>query len=61
MFMVCETTWKPLDVEKMLNEMNFLWNSVIFTQKLRIIRKSIRILETKENERSGASKAVKVK
>ncbi len=61
MFMVCETTWKPFDVEKMLSEMNFLWNSVFFTQELRIIRKSILILETKENKRSGVLKAVKVK
>jgi len=59
--MVCEPMWKPFDVEKMIKEMNFLWDSVFFTRELRITSKSIHIVETKEKKKSGASKAIKVK
>ena len=57
--MVWKTVWKPFDVEKMIEEMNLLWDSVFFTRELRITNKSILI--TKEKKKSGASKVIKVK
>jgi len=57
--MVWKTVWKPFDVEKMIKEMNLLWDSVFFTRELRITNKSILI--TKEKKKSGASKVIKVK
>ncbi len=59
--MVWETTWKPFDVEKMIREMNLLWDSVFFTRELKIVSKSIHIVEMKEKKKSGISKAIKVK
>jgi len=59
--MVWKTVWKPFDVEKMIEEMNLLWDSVFFTRELRITNKSILIVETKEKKKSGASKVIKVK
>ncbi len=58
--MVWETTWKPLDVEELIKEMNLLWDSVFFKRELRIISKSIQIVETKEKKKSSTSKAIKV-
>ena len=45
--MVWETIWKPLDVEKMIQEMNLFWDS-FFTRGLKNTNKSINIVETKE-------------
>jgi len=45
--MACETMWKPFDVEKMIEEMNLLWDS-FFTRGLRCTSKSIHIVEAKE-------------
>ena len=45
--MVWETMWKPLDVEKMIKEMNLFWDS-FFTRGLKRTNKSINIVETKE-------------
>jgi len=59
--MVWETPWKPFDVEKMIKEMNFLWDSVFFTRELRIISRSVHIIETREKKKSGTSKAIKIK
>ncbi len=59
--MVWESIWKPFDVEKMIKEMNLLWDSVFITRELKITSKSILIVETKEKKKSGASKAIKVK
>ncbi len=59
--MVWETVWKPFDVEKMIAEMNLMWDSVFFRRELRITNKSFLIVETKENKKSGASKVIKVK
>ncbi len=61
--MVWETMWKPFDVEKMIEEMNLLWDSVFFTRVLRSTSKSIDIVETKEIvvKKSGVSKATRVK
>ncbi len=61
MFMVWETVRKPFDVEKMMEEMNLLWDSVFFRRELRITNKSILIVETKEKKKTGASKVIKVK
>jgi len=47
MIMVWETMWKPLDVEKMIKEMNLFWDS-FFTRGLKSTNKSINIVETKE-------------
>ncbi len=58
--MVWEVTWKPYDVEKMIEEMNLLWDSVFFTRELRIISKSIHIVEIKEKKKSSTSKTIKV-
>ncbi len=57
--MVWDTTWKPLDVEKMIEEMNLVWDSVFFSRELRI-SKSILFVEKKE-KKSSTSKAIKVK
>ncbi len=57
--MVWETTYKPLDVEELIKEMNLVWDSVFFSRKLRI-SKSIRFVEKKE-KKSSTSKALKVK
>ncbi len=59
--MVWETVWKPFDVEKMIEEMNLLSDSVFFTRELRITNKSILIVETKGKKKSVASRVVKVK
>ncbi len=61
MFMVWEPVWKRYDIEKMIEEMNLLWDSVFFTRELRITNKSILIVETEEKKKSGASKVIKVK
>jgi len=45
--MAWETIWKPFDVEKMIKEMNLLWDSFI-TRGLRYTSKSIDIVETEE-------------
>ncbi len=58
--MVWETKWKPLDVEELIKEKNLLWDSVFFKRELRIISKSIHIVETKEKKKSSTSKAIKV-
>ncbi len=58
--MVWETAWKPFDVEKMIREMNLLWDSVFFAREVRIV-KSIHIVEAKEKKKSDISKAIKVK
>ncbi len=47
--MVWETTWKPFNVEKMIEEMNLLWDS-FFAGRLRRANKAIRIVEAKEIE-----------
>ena len=60
MFMVWETMWKPFDVEKMIEEMNLLWESVFFNRELRITNKSILLIEMKEKKRSVASKVIKI-
>ncbi len=52
--------WKSFDVEKMIKEMNLLWDSVFFTRELRITNKSILIVE-KGKKKSVASKVIKVK
>ena len=45
--MVWETMWEPLDVEKMIKEMNLFWDS--FSRRgLKSTNKSINIEETKE-------------
>ena len=59
--MVWEPIWKPFDVEIMLKEMNLLWNSVFITREVRITRRSVHLVETKEKKKSGASKVIKVK
>ncbi len=58
--MAWETMWKPFDVEKMIKEMNLLWDSFI-SRGLRYTSKSIDIVETKEIvvKRVNASKAIK--
>ncbi len=58
--MVWETTWKPLDVEELIKEMNLLWDSVFFKRELRIISKSVHFVETKEKKKSNPSKAIKI-
>ena len=45
--MVWETMWKPFDIEKMIKEMNLLWDS-FFTRGARCASKSIDIVEAKE-------------
>jgi hypothetical protein len=45
--MAWETMWKPFDVEKMIEEMNLLWDSFI-TRGLRCTSRSIDIVETEE-------------
>jgi hypothetical protein len=52
--------WKPFDVEKMIKEMNLLWDS-FFTRGLRCTSKSIDIVETKEivAKKVDVSKAIK--
>lgn len=45
--MVWETMWKPLDVEKMIKEINLFWDS-FFRRGLKSTNKSINIVETKE-------------
>ncbi len=47
MITVWETMWKPLDVEKMIKEMNLFWDS-FFRRGLKSTNKSIDIVETKE-------------
>ncbi len=59
--MVWEPVCKRFDVEKMIKEMNLLWDSVFFKRELRITNKSILIVETEEKKKSGASKIIKVK
>ncbi len=58
--MAWETMWKPLDVEKMIKEMSFLWDSFI-TRGLRYTSKSIDIVETQEivAKKMNVSKAIK--
>jgi len=58
--MAYETMWKPFDVEKMIKEMNLLWDS-FFTRGLRCTSKSIDIVETKEivAKKVDVSKAIK--
>ncbi len=60
--MVWETVRKPFDVEKMIKEMNLLWDCIFFKRVLRSTSKSIHIVETKEVvvKKSGVSKAIKV-
>ncbi len=59
--MVWEAVWKPFDVEKMIKEMNLLWDSVFFTRVLNTSR-SINIVKTKKTivKKSGISKVIKV-
>ncbi len=57
--MVWESIWKPFDVEKMIKEMNLLWDSVFFRRELRITNKSILIVE-KGKKKSVVSKVIKV-
>ncbi len=45
--MVWETMWEPLDVEKMIKEMNLYWDS-FFKRGLKSTNKFVKILETKE-------------
>ena len=45
--MAYETMWKPFDVEKMIKEMNLLWDSFL-TRGLKYTSKSIDIVEAKE-------------
>ncbi len=59
--MVWEPIWKPFDVEMMLKEMNLLWDSVFFTREVRIARKSVHFVETKEKKKPGVSKAIEIK
>ncbi len=59
--MVWDPIRKPFDIEKMLREMNLLWDSVFLTRELRIISKSVHILETKEKKKSGVSKVIEIK
>ncbi len=59
--MVWESLWKPFDVEKMIKEMNLLWDTIFITREVRITRKSVHLVETKEKKKSGASKVIKVK
>ncbi len=59
--MVWDTVWEPFDVEKMIKEMNLLWDSVFFTRVLSTCR-SIDIMKTKRIvvKKSVISKAIKV-
>ncbi len=59
--MVWESIWKPFDVEKMIKEMNLLWDSVFITREVRITRKSVHLVETKVKKKSGVSKAIEIK
>ncbi len=59
--MVWETIGKPFDIEKMIKEMNLLWDSVFFTREVRITRKSVHFVETKEKKKPGVSKAIEIK
>jgi len=58
--MAWETMWKPFDVEKMIKEMNLLWDSFL-TQGLKYTSKSIDIVEAKEIvlKKVNVSKAIK--
>jgi len=58
--MAWETMWKPFDVEKMIKEMNLLWDSFL-TQGLKYTSKSIDIVEAKEIvlRKVNVSKAIK--
>jgi len=58
--MAWETMWKPFDVEKMIKEMDLLWDS-FFTRGLRCTSKSIGIVEAKEIvlKKVNVSKATK--
>ncbi len=59
--MVWGSIWKPFDVEKMIKEINLLWDYVFFTREVRITRKSVHLVETKEKKKSGVSKAIEIK
>jgi hypothetical protein len=61
MLMVWEPVWKRFDIEKRIEEMNLLWDSVFFTRELRVTNKSILVVETNEKKKSGASRVIKVK
>ena len=58
--MAYETMWKPFDVEKMIKEMNLLWDSFL-TRGLKYTSKSIGIMEAKEIvlKKVNVSKAIK--
>ncbi len=59
--MVWESLWKPFDVEKMIKEMSLFWDSVFITRKVRITRKSVHLVETKEKKKSGVSRVIEIK
>ena len=59
--MVWDPIRKPFDIEKMIKEMNLLWDSVFFTRELKITRKSVHLVETKEKKKSGVSKVIEIK
>ncbi len=50
---------KPFDVEKMIKEMNLLWDSVFFKGDLRTTNKSILIVE-RGKKKPVVSKVIKV-
>ena len=58
--MAYETMWNPFDVEKMIKEMNLLWDSFL-TRGLKYTSKSIGIMEGKVIvlKKVNVSKAIK--
>ncbi len=60
--MVWDTVWEPFDVEKMIKEMNLLWDSVFITRVLSTST-SVPMVKTKKIvvKKLGISKAIKVK